>query len=500
MKHKLLSAEIHAKPLRPVKVLQFGEGNFLRAFADCFIQVANDQGSYNGDVVIVKPTNRGNTDLFDAQQNLFNVVIRGIQDGRETEEIRLIDSVADVINPYTDFDAYLSLANCPALEYVISNTTEAGIAYIDEKMPEVLPAATFPGKLTQFLYERFRRFGGSPEAGLHIVPCELIDDNADALKGCILQYARHWQLPREFIQWIETACTFHNTLVDRIVSGFPQSEASSYFDRLGYEDRLLTVAEPFALWVIEVDDEHMSRVNSGEINIAGLPILFVKSVKPYKERKVRILNGAHTAFAMLAWLCGFDYVREAVADPSVKSYIAEFLSHEVIPYLSLPPEELKAFADCVMERFENPFMDHSLLAIALNSVSKWSVRCMPSLLTYCRHNDSCPPCLTFSIAALLRFYRGAARRSDGKIPEIHDTDAVCSFFEKHRRASNYELATLYLSKTEFHGTNLCEIPTLAEEVAHFLDMMDTYGESEGFHIFLGGLSDEDTDENIHEDK
>ncbi len=496
MKNKLLSTEIHAKPQRPVRILQFGEGNFLRAFADCFIQLANDHGSYNGDVVIVKPTSRGNTHLFDAQQNLFNVVIRGIQDGKKTEEIRLIDSVADIINPYTDFDAYLSLAQCPTLEYVISNTTEAGIAYSDEEMPKAAPAATFPGKLTQFLYERFCQFGGSSAAGLHIVPCELIDDNADALKRCVLQYACHWQLSQGFIQWVETACTFHNTLVDRIVSGFPQSEALSYFDRLGYEDYLLTVAEPFALWVIEADDEYISRVNSGEINTAGLPILFVKSVKPYKERKVRILNGAHTAFAMLAWLCGFNYVREAVADSYIKDYITELISHEVIPYLSLPAEELKDFAGCVMERFENPFMDHFLLSIALNSVSKWSVRCMPSLLTYWRRNDSCPPCLTFSIAALLRFYRGTARKSDGKIPEIHDTDAVCSFFEEHRHASNHELSTLYLSNTEFHGTNLCDVPTLADQVTHFLDMMDIYGVSEAFHIFLGGRSDEST----HKDK
>ena len=384
-KTQLLSTEIHPKPLRPVKILQFGEGNFLRAFADFFVQLANDNDDYNGDIVIVKPTSRGNTDLFDAQQNLYNVVIRGLKEGRKIEEIRLVDSVADVINPYTDFENYLSLARCPDLECIISNTTEAGIVYDESDNPEDAPASTFPGKLTQFLYERFLSFGGSCASGLHILPCELIDNNADVLKSCILRYAEQWQLPDAFSRWIESSCDFHNTLVDRIVSGFPREEAPDYFERLGYEDRLLTVAEPFALWVIEADETAISRAWTNDGDDAVLPILIVKSVKPYTERKVRILNGAHTAFAMLAWLCGFDYVREAMADPHIKNYVTRLLSQEVVPYLTLPAEELNEFCRQVIERFENPFMDHALLSIALNSVSKWKARCLPSLLAYCQH-------------------------------------------------------------------------------------------------------------------
>ena len=494
-KTQLLSTEIHPKPLRPVKILQFGEGNFLRAFADYFVQLANDNADYNGDIVIVKPTNRGNTDLFDAQQNLYNVLIRGLKEGRKTEEIRLVDSVADVINPYTDFENYLSLARCPDLECIISNTTEAGIVYDESDNPEDAPASTFPGKLTQFLYERFLSFGGSCASGLHILPCELIDNNADVLKSCILQYAEQWQLPDAFSRWIESSCDFHNTLVDRIVSGFPREEAPDYFERLGYEDRLLTVAEPFALWVIEADEDAISRAWTNDGNDAVLPILIVKSVKPYKERKVRILNGAHTAFAMLAWLCGFDYVREAMADPHIKNYVTQLLSREVVPYLTLPAEELNEFCRQVIERFENPFMDHALLSIALNSVSKWKARCLPSLLAYCQHNKTCPPCLTFSLAALLKFYRTASRASDGQTPEIHDTDSVLAFFSEYSESSNLDLASAYLSKTEFHGMDLNKIPSLAEHVVHFLDLMDHYGVSEAFCIFLGGLLDERISEN-----
>ncbi len=492
---QLLSTEIHPKPLRPVKIVQFGEGNFLRAFADYFVQLANDNADYNGDIVVVKPTNRGGTDLFDAQQNLYNVVIRGLKEGRKIEEIRLVDSVVDVINPYADFENYLSLARCPDLECIISNTTEAGIAYDEKDNSEDAPASTFPGKLTQFLYERFRSFGGSHASGLHILPCELIDNNADVLKSCVLRYAKQWQLPDAFSQWMESSCVFHNTLVDRIVSGFPRSESAGYFERLGYEDRLLTVAEPFALWVIEADENAISRAWANGRNAADLPILIVKSVKPYKERKVRILNGAHTAFAMLAWLCGFDYVREAMADPHIKNYVTRLLGQEVVPYLSLPAEELNEFCRQVIERFQNPFMNHALLSIALNSVSKWKARCLPSLLAYCRHNKTCPPCLTFSLAALLKFYRTASRASDGQTPELHDTDAVLGFFSEYSESSNFVLASAYLSKTEFHGMDLNIIPTLTERVVHFLDLMDCYGVSEAFCIFLGGLSDESISEN-----
>lgn len=494
-KTQLLSTEIHPKPLRPVKIVQFGEGNFLRAFADFFVQLANDSGNYNGDIVIVKPTSRGGTDLFDAQQNLYNVVIRGLREGRKIEEIRLVDSVVDVINPYADFENYLSLACCPDLECIISNTTEAGIVYDESDNPEDAPASTFPGKLTQFLYERFLSFGGSCAFGLHILPCELIDNNADVLKSCVLRYAKQWQLPDAFSQWMESSCVFHNTLVDRIVSGFPRSESAGYFERLGYEDRLLTVAEPFALWVIEADEDTISRARANGRDAAGLPILIVKSVKPYKERKVRILNGAHTAFAMLAWLYGFDYVREAMADPHIKNYVTRLLGQEVVPYLSLPAEELNEFCRQVIERFENPFMNHALLSIALNSVSKWKARCLPSLLAYCQHNKTCPPCLTFSLAALLKFYRTASRASDGQTPELHDTDAVLGFFSEYSESSNFDLASAYLSKTEFHGMDLNIIPTLTERVVHFLDLMDCYGVSEAFCIFLGGLSDESISEN-----
>ena len=511
MKYQPLSSNFHTKPERPIKVVQFGEGNFLRAFADCFIQYANDNLDYNGSIAIIKPTSRGNTDLFDEQENLYNIVIRGVQDGKKVEEIKLVDSIDRVVNPYTDFGAYRDLAHCDTLECIISNTTEAGIVFDDSDLLEDTPASTFPGKLTQFLYDRYCWFDGNTLLGVHILPCELIDNNADVLRDCILKYAHLWQLPQDFEWWLENACAFHNTLVDRIVSGFPHQEADSYFERLGYEDKLLTVTEPFALWVIEEDKDKLrvseasktsgasDSIDSGNLPQArcgDLPILLVKSVKPYKERKVRILNGAHTSFAMLAWMLGHDYVRQAMDDSSIRQYVTGLLSQEVIPYLTLPKEELDEFANSVLERFENPFMDHALLDIALNSVSKWATRCLPSLLTYYRENGTCPPRLAFSLAALLEFYRSTARETDGKEHTVKDTDAVLSFFSLHEGISNYLLVADYLRKKDFHGVDLSEIAGLEAQVTHYLDMMEECGVAKAFCDFLGGLSDED----VHEDK
>lgn len=490
MKYQPLSSNFYTKPKRPIKVLQFGEGNFLRAFADCFIQYANDNLDYNGSVAIVKPTGRGNTDLFDEQESLYNIVIRGVQDGKKVEKIKLIDSVDRIVNPYTDFGAYRDLAHCDTLECIISNTTEAGIVFDEKDSLDDTPASTFPGKLTQFLYDRFCWFDGNSLMGVHILPCELIDNNADVLKDCVLKYTHLWQLPMEFEQWLDHACAFHNTLVDRIVSGFPHSEVASYFERLGYEDKLLTVTEPFALWVIEANSTQAQN------NDNGLPILLVKSVQPYKERKVRILNGAHTSFAMLAWMLGHDYVRQAMEDSSIRQYVTGLLSQEVIPYLTLPEDELDEFARSVLERFENPFMDHALLDIALNSVSKWKARCLPSLLTYYRENGTYPPRLAFSLAALLEFYRSTSRVADGKEHEVKDTDSVLSFFSLHEGISNHLLVADYLRKKDFHGVDLSQIPGLEQQVAHYLDMMEEHGVAETFCDFLGGLADED----VHEDK
>lgn len=479
-----LQETICTKSSLPVRVLQFGEGNFLRAFADSFLQIANDSGAYDGSVLIVKPTARGNTDKFTKQNCKYNVATRGISNGEVVDEILHIDCVSDIVNPYADFDLYMSCAHIDTLEFVISNTTEAGIIFSDNDLLADRPALSFPGKLTQFLYERFSFYSGSPSSGLHIIPCELLENNGDLLKSCVLKYAAAWFLPADFSFWLENYCEFHNTLVDRIVSGFPAANSDEFYARLGYRDELLTVAEPFALWVIEAGSHGSEKPFNLFGNTPNLPVLITDDCAPYRERKVRILNGAHTSFAMLAWLCGFDYVREAAEDTVLAEYIDKLLHTEIISCLSLDKDELNEFAEDVIERFRNPFMNHSLLSISLNSVSKWRTRCLPSLISYYKKYDKLPPLLTFSLAALLKFYTSSSRASDGATFSVKDEPDVLDFFDKNKFEPKNDAVNNYLSRSDFHGTDLTAVPHLAEKTAEYMSMMDDYGVREALCRFM----------------
>ncbi|MGN1414702.1 MAG: tagaturonate reductase [Anaerovoracaceae bacterium] len=481
MKKEPLSKKITEKPSRPIRVLQFGEGNFLRAFTDSFIQTLNDSCGFHGSVAVIKPTDRGDLRRFTEQDCLYTVVLRGILNGETVEQVQVVDSIEEVTSPYTDFDTFLSYGRLDTLKLIISNTTEAGIVFSETDRLEDRPAASFPGKLTQLLYERFRWFAGDPQKGVILLPVELIEQNGDVLKDCVLRLARKWDLPSEFLQWLETACIFSNTLVDRIVSGFPGSDAESFFQKLGYTDQLLTVAEPFGLWVIEADSSVRQEIFP---DCESVPVLFTENQKPYKERKVRILNGAHTSFAMLAWLCGMDYVREAMHDASVGEFIHRVLFREVIPSLSMPESELVDFAKAVLERFENPFVNHALLSISLNSVSKWRTRCLPSLIAYVENFGSLPQCLTFSLAALLKFYKSARRESDGTSCTVNDEAAVLDFFIRRGNADNASLVSDYLAATDFHGMDLCTIPGLKDAVTEHLNEMDRNGVRAALASFL----------------
>lgn len=483
MKKEQLSKKNTAKPHRPIRVLQFGEGNFLRAFTDSFIQTLNDSCGYDGNIVVIKPTPRGNLDQFHMQDCLYTVMLRGIQDGKTVQQTQQIDSIDKIVNPYSDYDTFLSCGRLDSLQIIISNTTEAGIVYSETDRLEDRPAASYPGKLTQLLYERFCWCDGNPEKGVTLLPVELIDQNGDALKSCVLRLAKRWNLPSAFTNWLNTSCSFCNTLVDRIVSGYPAQEADLLFQNLGYTDNLLTVAEPFGLWVIEADEKIRQEIFPF---CPSIPILFTENQKPYKERKVRILNGAHTSFAMLAWLCGMDYVREAMHDPEIREYIQRVLFREVIPSLSLPEAELVDFAQAVLERFENPFVNHALLSISLNSVSKWRTRCLPTLVAYVEKFGSLPQCLTFSLAALLKFYKSTVRESDGKTCTVNDDSTILDFFADHANADNASLVSDYFSAVEFHGMNLCTIPNLQETVTDHLNAMDVMGVRGALASFLKG--------------
>jgi tagaturonate reductase len=442
---------------RTVKILQFGTGNFLRGFIDWAVDILNEKTSFNGDIQIVQPHGKSPATALNEQEGLYHAITRGFQNGQVVEEERLITSVRSAINPYLEYESFLALADNPELRLMVSNTTEAGI-YFDPKdeHSDVVPAS-FPGKLTALLYRRFSVFQGDPAKGLIHLPCELIEQNGQKLKEAILQYAALWNLGTEFEHWIADHNTFCNTLVDRIVPGYPQEDAQEIIERIGFKDDLMVITEPFHLWIIEGPK---SLEREFPISQTGLDIYFAEDLTPYRTRKVRILNGAHTAMVPLAYLRGLRTVREAVEDP----YIGDFLKHtiydEIIPTLDLPKEELDKFAQDVIERFKNPFIKHQLKDIALNSVSKFQVRVLPSLLKYYRRKNELPEHLVLSFAALIVFYRG---NYAGVSLPVRDTPEVVDFFQEVWKEENVStLINKVLVQTAFWKEDLTDIAGLSD--------------------------------------
>lgn len=474
-----LNKKISKAVNRPVKVLQFGEGNFLRGFVDYMIDVANEKGVFDGNVAIVKPIEFGNLDRFKAQENQYTLSLRGNAEGKTVVENRIITCVSDAVATIEDYEAYADYAKCETLRFVVSNTTEAGIVFDETDVFEAKPPKTYPGKLTKFLFERYQFFKGEKEKGLVLIPCELIENNGGMLKKCILQFADLWKLEEGFKAWVENACIFCSTLVDRIVTGYPREEAQKMWEEFGYEDDLLDTAEIFGLWVIESDKDISEEL---PFDKAGLPVIFTDNQKPYRERKVRILNGAHTSFVLASYLKGNDYVKESMEDLAVRSFMMNTIFDEVIPTLSLPEEDCKSFANSVIDRFENPFIKHALLSISLNSVSKWKSRCMPSLLGYVEKFGKLPKHLTFSLAALMSFYTGTeikegaliGHRGEEEYKILDDAD-VLEFFAAHSNKPANEFAQAYLSNTKFFGQDLTKIEGLTEAVSSALEEIRTKG-------------------------
>lgn len=474
-----LNKTLSGKKERPVKVVQFGEGNFLRAFVDYMIDIANEQGKFDGDIVLVKPIEFGELDAFHEQDCQYTVSLRGIVDNEAKVLNRVVTSVADAVDAYEEYEKYSNLANLDTLRFVVSNTTEAGIVFDSTDRFESEPPRTFPGKLTKFLYTRYETFHGDMEKGLVMLPVELIDDNGIMLKTCVLKFIELWGLPDAFKEWVEEACVFTSTLVDRIVTGYPKDEVESIWNSLGYEDRLLVTGEPFALWVIESDKDISWEFPLAQ---AGLPIIFTDNQKPYKQRKVRILNGAHTSFVLASYLAGNDIVLESMQDSLIKDFMMKTIFEEIIPTLTLPKEELEEFANAVITRFHNPYVKHALLAISLNSVSKWRARCMPSFLGYIEQTGKLPVHLSFSIAALMAFYTGTEIRDkalvghrDGKEYSIIDDMSVLEFFAENSQKATKEFVTAFLSNEEFHGQDLTKVEGLVDAVTNYLDDIKVNG-------------------------
>jgi tagaturonate reductase len=445
----------------PVKVLQFGEGNFLRGFVDWIIDILNEKTDFNGNVHVVQPIENGIIHLLNQQEGLYHVLLNGIREGKRIEEKRLISCISGATNPYKDYKAFLALAENPELEFIISNTTEAGIAFDKaDNTLDTLPRS-FPGKVTALLYHRYTFFDKAPEKGLKIIPCELIERNGDKLKETILEYAEAFNLPDEFREWIIDNNIFCNTLVDRIVPGFPRDNIKEIQKQLDFEDNLVVKAEPFHLWVIEGPDTVKTSFPAEK---AGLDVKFVRDLTPYRTRKVRILNGAHTALVPVAYLKGVRTVREAVDHKSTGSFLRKVIFEEIVPTLDLPKEELEQFANDVLERFQNPFIHHELISISLNSISKYKVRVLPSVLEYYNRKGQLPEKLLHSLAALIVFYKGEWKEE--RIP-LNDTPEILSFFEKvWQKEDVSDIAEIVLSNEDLWGRDLANIKNLANIVQH----------------------------------
>lgn len=444
---------------RPTRILQFGNGNFLRAFADWMVQIANEEGVFDGNIHVVQIHSKTGFDQMKEQDCLFHVLEQGMKNGEIYQKIQLVRSVSGISYPKDDYIEYLRLGENADLRFVISNTTEAGILFeaTDVKF-DTLPE-TFPGKLTALLYHRYEHFEGDSKKGLIIIPCELIEKNGQVLKSCILEYASLWDLPTSFSEWVESACIFCDTLVDRIVPGLPKGNIEEVQQQIGFQDELIVMSEPFHLWVIQGPEEVRREF---PLDRAGLDVKFVDDLTPFRTQKVRILNGGHTAMVPWAYLNGLRTVRESVENPAIGGFLKEVIFEEIIPTLDMPKEQLEKFAGDVLERFANPFIVHELKSIALNSISKFKVRVLPSLLGYWEKRQHWPQNLTLSFAALMVFYKGEFK---GEILPVNDEKTVMEFFtEAWSKNSLEETVRLILSKESLWGQNLDLLPGLKEEV------------------------------------
>lgn len=465
----------------PERILQFGEGNFLRAFVDYFVDVMNEKAGFDSKVVLVQPISGGDNirEFINEQEGLYTLFLRGSENGQKVSEKRVISSVSRCLNPYSDYDAYMECAKNPELRFIACNTTEAGIQYDKSCLFADRPASSYPGKLTQFLYARYQAFGKELGKGFVILSCELIDNNGKELEKCVLQYAQQWELGEEFENWVKKENIFCSTLVDRIVTGYPRKEASAICEELGYEDNIIDTGEIFGFWVIEGPESLKKELPFEE---AGLPVLITDNHKPYKQRKVRILNGAHTSMVLGAYLAGQDIVRGCMQDDVIREFMNRTIYEEIIPTLTLPKEELMDFAKAVTDRFNNPFIEHALLAISLNSTSKWKARVLPSLKGYVEKYQKLPACITASLAFYLAFYRGDRFCDSGfygirgeEEYKICDDQPVLEFFHGHQRDDAETFVKAVLSNQDFWGEDLTKINGLCEAVTKDLKVIEERG-------------------------
>lgn len=479
---KLNRKNVGLEQLNPIKIVQFGEGNFLRAFVDYAFQRLNQEVDFNAGIAIVQPLKEGMVNMINDQDGLYTLFMNGIKQDKKIQDIELISNVVKAVNPYTNFVDYLALAREDELQFIVSNTTEAGIEFLESDTLDMQPPASFPAKLTVLLYERFKYFNGDASKGLTIIPCELIDYNSETLKKCILQFCELWQLEESFKSWLINSCTYHSTLVDRIVPGYPRAEIEEYNSKLKYQDNLIVAAEPFFLWAIEGDDKLKQKLPFHKID---LNVKIVEDIRPYKMIKVRILNGAHTAMVPFSLLYGNKLVMETVNGSFTGEFVNNVIS-EISGTLDMDQNEILAYSKEVMDRFRNPFIKHALADIALNSISKFKVRVLPSILQYYKTNKKLPVNLTFSLACLIQFYKGTW--NDELVP-VKDSPEVVEAFKSAWQLERVDLVVnKILTNTEFWGEDLTNISGLSEAIILALNEIKVNGIKNGFANFAKSVN------------
>lgn len=462
----------------PIKVVQFGEGNFLRAFVDYAFQVLNKEVEFNAGVAVVQPLDGGMVSMLNDQDGLYTLFMNGVKKEEKIQDIELITNIVKGVNPYKEYDDYLELAKEEELQFIISNTTEAGIEYIETDELNMRPPVSFPAKLTALLYARFSYFNGSASKGLTIIPCELINYNSDTLKEIILKYTELWNLGDGFQNWLLKSCTFHNTLVDRIVPGYPKNEIEDYNNKLDYQDNLIVTAEPFFLWVIEGDDALRAKL---PFHKTDLNVKIVADMQPFRTLKVRILNGAHTAMVPFSILYGNETVKQTVDNPFTSQFVNDIIFNEISGTLPMDSNEVKEYAEEVLDRFRNPFIKHLLSDIALNSISKFKVRVLPSLLQYVENQNKIPVGLTFSFACLIRFYKGYWKTD---ILPVKDTPEIVDAFKSYWETTNLSsVANSVLTNVDFWEQDLSKVRGLSEAITLALTELENNGLEKGYLNF-----------------
>ncbi|WPR71091.1 tagaturonate reductase [Flavobacterium sp. NG2] len=473
---KLNRTTANKTTIAPERVMQFGGGNFLRAFTDWMFDVLNKETNFNGSIVIIKPTKRGDYDELKEQEGLFHLALDGIRNGELVSTVTLVESVSRVIQPYTQWEEYLKLAESPDLRFIVSNTTESGIKFSEADAFNDNPPHEFPAKLIVWLHHRFQFFNGDKSKGCIIMPCELIEQNGDALHATLLQYAKHFNLSEAFIEWLNNSNYFCNTLVDRIVSGYPTDRAESILNQIGYEDPLLVAGEDYHSWVIQGPAIVQTELPFAKTN---LNVQFVDDARAYREMKVRILNGAHTSLVPVAYLSGLRTVKESMDNPLILQFVNEVLSEEITKTLqNFPEKELNYFVKAVLDRFKNPTLKHFLISISLNSTSKFMARLFPALSEYTVAYDELPKRIVFSLSCLIRFYKG---EFNGEAIAVNDAQPTLDFFKetwKQKEAGEItttELVQTILSNTTIWGQNLDAMAGLSLAVAKNIEAIENNG-------------------------